>query len=247
MRVAVLDWGIGGSSCAQGLRARCPDLDIVYLSDSGHTPYGLLPRAALAKRVSRLLAMGQADLGVLACNAASSVLEEVHASHPVEGLVDYGLEVAMEVERGPIGVLAGQRVVTDGLYTRPLRAAGRTVLDSCGQPLSALVERGELSGRHVMEAVAGCISPLRGASAVLLACTHYAALSEHLRRAMPDVTLLDPVPRMVDVLVDRYGLSEAPGAGSLTVFTSGSPSEMRRAAASVYGWTLPPVLHGLEP
>jgi glutamate racemase len=247
VKVAVLDWGIGGVTCAQGLRARCPNLDIVYLSDSGHTPYGLLPRGRLAERVRWLIERGDADLTLVACNAASSVLDTLDSTAEVEGLVDFALDLALETQAGSIGVLAGQRVVTDQIYSGPLRAAGRVVIDSCGQPLSALVERGELSGSGVTQAVAQCVAPLTGVSAVLLGCTHYAALTEVLSAALPHALWLDPVPRMLDRVTERYGLATVQGRGTLSAFTSGSYDEMSRAAASVYGYTMPPNPLGPRP
>ena len=41
-KLAILDYGIGGLDIWRRLRARYPQLDTLYLSDSGFTPYGQL-------------------------------------------------------------------------------------------------------------------------------------------------------------------------------------------------------------
>ena len=229
MRVAILDWGIGGMPVALGLQAASPGTELLYLSDSGFTPYGKLAREPLAERASWLLRQTDADLGILACNAASSVLSEIQCDYPIVGIIEHGLRVAMESTGDPVGVLAGDRVTEDGAYSRPLAAAGRRVLTSSGQPLSALVERGEVSGDTVEAAVARCVAPLRGASSCLLACTHYPALSALLTAALPGVALLDPTPALVDAVVKQYVPNHDRGSGGLRAITTGSPQAMARA------------------
>ncbi len=229
MRVAILDWGIGGMPVALGLQAASPGTEFLYLSDSGFTPYGKLAREPLAERVSWLLRQTDTDLGILACNAASSVLSEIQCDYPIVGIIEHGLRVAMESTGDPVGVLAGDRVSEDGAYSRPLAAAGRRVLTGSGQPLSALVERGEVSGDTVEAAVARCVAPLRAASSCLLACTHYPALSALLTAALPGVALLDPTPALVEHVVKHYALSDARGSGGLRAITTGSPQAMARA------------------
>ena len=137
MRVAILDWGIGGMPVALGLQAVSPGTELLYLSDSGFTPYGKLAREPLAERVSWLLRQTDADLGILACNAASSVLSEIQCDYPIVGIIEHGLRMAMESTGGPIGVLAGDRVTEDASYSRPLAAAGRNVLAGNDNGMSA--------------------------------------------------------------------------------------------------------------
>jgi glutamate racemase len=194
-----------------------------------------VPRAALARRVSWLIAKGGADLTLVACNAASAVLAEVETEHPVMGLIESGLELALEARHEPIGILAGNRVITDETYARPLRAEGRMVRESSGQALSALVERGETSGAAVTEAATHALEPLTEVATVLLGCTHYPALIGTLATIAPHATWLDPMPRMLDAAIKRHGLMSALGDGTQTTFTSGNREVMRRAAQSVYG------------
>ena len=74
-RLVVMDWGVGGFGAYALLRAACPRLDVVYLSDAGFTPYGRAPRAALRARLAWAAAVTGAGELLIACNAACSALE----------------------------------------------------------------------------------------------------------------------------------------------------------------------------
>jgi len=81
-RLAVVDWGVGGFGAYALLRAACPQLDAVYLSDAGFTPYGRAPRAALRARLAWAAAATGADELLIACNAACTALEPAPAPAP---------------------------------------------------------------------------------------------------------------------------------------------------------------------
>jgi glutamate racemase len=69
-RLGVLDWGIGGMGFVQLFRKHAPGVPILYVSDTGATPYGRMTRGALATRVARVIDGMRAEGGVVvACNA----------------------------------------------------------------------------------------------------------------------------------------------------------------------------------
>ncbi|MCA9491689.1 MAG: aspartate/glutamate racemase family protein, partial [Myxococcales bacterium] len=145
-RVGVLDWGIGGVDALDRLRRLRPDLDLVYHSDAGTTPYGRLSRDALASRVSEVVAGLGVDLVVVACNAASTVLGELDLRVPAIGVIEPGLEAALATEHRVLGLVGGERTIASGVWERPLVRAGRRVVARAAQPLSAHVEAGRLEG-----------------------------------------------------------------------------------------------------
>jgi len=246
MRVAVLDWGIGGVPCLRLLRERCVELDLLYISDAGHRPYGLLTAEELTERVDGLIGRASVDLVVLACNAASSIAADLSTSRPVESLVAHGVALARATGLDHMGILGGQRVVQQRTYGAPLEACGLRVTEVSGQPLSALVERAALTGAEPERAVEEVAKRLHGVPAVLLACTHYEALSPLLSAALPGADLLDPVPPMVEAVVRTRELRSAGGHGRLEAWTSGHADDMLRRARSVYGFELPTPTSSLE-
>ena len=245
MRLAVLDWGIGGMGFLSLLAARHPDAGAVYLSDAGFTPYGKVPRRALAARLDQVLRHLRdrygVDHAVLACNAASTVLPELAAPREgiaVAGVIAPALAALAGLAPARVGVIGGGRTVRSGAYGRGLRAAGHHVRQRVAQPLSAHVEAGRLEGDAVRGDVARILAPLRGVEVLVLACTHYPALAPLLAERCPRATLFDPVAA---TLARMEAAWPAPAPGPRRVLTTGDPESMRRSARLAFGLELEPV------
>ena len=235
MRLGILDWGIGGLDCLRRLRTRCADLDLVYVSDAGYTPYGKVPPRELAERVSRVIGEMNVDRVVLACNAASAVLGDIDVDLPLEGIIRHGVAAALATPHHHLGVVGGHRTIEDQVYGRPLRDAGRVVIERVAQPLSAHVEAGRLQGEEIRAALDAIVAPLAGVDALILACTHYCALTPLFEQALPGVQLIDPVVSLVTHLVEDWGLEAEPGSGALMVWNTGDPAQMQTSARRVFG------------
>lgn len=250
-RLGIIDWGIGGLGVLAALDRRVPDLPVVYASDTGFAPYGLVPTAVLADRL-RVLVGVLADRGctevVLACNAASTVVDRLgDAAVPVEGIIGHGIASVPDEVRGTIGVVAGRRTIASGAYRRALARPDRTVVSRVAQPLSAHIEAGRV-GTSAFEAdLRRIVAPLRGAGAVLLACTHYPAAVDHFAAQLPGTQLLDPAEHAAAAIVGRLGPS-APagragrsGGADRVVLTTGDRRAMRRSARLAWGIDLPDI------
>ena len=124
------------------MRCRVP---IVYLSDTGATPYGRLARRALAQRVERaidaLRARGATHI-LIACNAASTVIADLKVPLPVYGVIEPALAELAKRRPARVGVIGGLRTVRSGHYRRGLVAAGHAGILACPLPQGAA-----LSGR----------------------------------------------------------------------------------------------------
>jgi glutamate racemase len=241
VRLAVVDWGIGGLGFLARFATRHPDAGAVYLSDAGFAPYGKLPRRALAARVDRVLRYladeHGADHAVLACNAASTVLADLRApgqGMAVAGIVAPAVEVLSRRAPARVGVIGGRRTILSGVYGRALRAAGHDVCQRVAQPLSAHVEAGRLDGDAVRGDVARILAPLRGVEVLVLACTHYPALAPLLAERCPGAELFDPADATLAHVEARWPLAHA-ASGPHRVLTTGDPDSMRRAARLAWG------------
>jgi glutamate racemase len=211
------------------------ELDLVCVSDAGYTPYGKVPPRELAGRVSRVIGEMNVDAVVLACNAASAVLGDIDVSVPLEGVIRHGVSAALASPHQHLGVVGGHRTIEDQVYGRPLRDAGRVVIERVAQPLSAHVEAGRLRGEEVEAELEATVAPLAGVDALILACTHYAALTPLFKRALPGVLLMDPVVSLVPYIVEDWGLENERGSGALTVWTTGDPAQMQTSAKRAFG------------
>lgn len=253
--VGIVDWGIGGLGFYRSFRARHPGAPILYWSDTGATPYGKLPRAALARRLEAVvgaLAAKGASRVVVACNAASTVAGAIATPVPVAGIVDAGVAAAVAAADarggaaaiGVTAVIGGARTIRSGVYRRALSAAGHRVVQRIAQPLSALVEAGRVSGPELESTLAAILSPLRGAELLLLACTHYPAVAARIAAHLPGTHLVDPVDRLVAQIAGMAPtapLAARAGPGRDRFFTTGDPDAMRTAARAAFGLALPKI------
>lgn len=232
--VAVLDWGIGGFGFVRAFQSLHPESRLVYFSDSGRTPYGLMPVRELRPRLGEI-ALWARDHGarhlVVACNAASSALGADAYALPVLGIVEAGVMQVYQSGYQRVAILGGRRTVLSGAYARPLRAHGLEVVQRIAQPLSALVEAGELTGPRVEATLTKITRGLGDVDAVVLACTHYPAIAPAIQAHLPGVGLLDPAV----ALARSVPPPAARGGASLTCYTTGSPESSRRTAEAAFG------------
>lgn len=243
--LGIVDWGIGGLGLLGLLDQRLPGLDVAYWSDTGSVPYGLQPTSDLAARlrevVAELAGRGCTEV-VLACNAASTVVGRLGGGPvPVTGIISAGVAAVPADLDGTIGVVAGRRTIRGGRYRRGLARPGRTVVSRVAQPLSAHIEAGRIGTPEFDDDLRRIVAPLRGASAVVLACTHYPAASASFAHELPGTQLVDPAAHLADELVARWAAVAAAGSGARRFTTTGDPVLMRSAAAAAWGIELPRV------
>jgi glutamate racemase len=234
-RLGILDWGIGGVGVLRALREQAPRIPVLYWSDAGHAPYGRLTRDALSRRVStvltRMVELGATSV-IVACNSASTVLEgqrfQAHLGVPVSGMIGPALGLVQAQAARTIGVIGGARTIRSGIYRRGLERLGRRVLQRIAQPLSAHVEAGRAGSRRCADDIERILVPLRGVDVLLLACTHYPALSRQIKACVPRALVLDPAGCAVE---QALSFAELPRSrASDLVLTTGEPERMRAAA-----------------
>ena len=242
--LGIVDWGIGGLGLLGLLDDLAPGLPVVYWSDSGSVPYGLQRPAGLASRLHAVVA-DLADRGctevVLACNAASTVVGSLgDAPIPIEGIIEHGIAAVPDSVGGVVGVVGGARTIRSGRYRRGLARSGREVRSRIAQPLSAHIEGGRTHGPAFAGDLQRILAPLRGADAVVLACTHYPAAAPAFAEALPGTCLLDPAVHLASAIAARHPGGRG-GGGSRAFVTTGDPDAMRRTAAAAWAMELPPV------
>jgi glutamate racemase len=253
--LAVLDWGIGGLPLFQSLCAAMPGTDLLYLSDSGSVPYGKQSSGALRRRLEDIAAFA-AGLGVraiaAACNALSSVL-------PAASVFTAGVEVfslihaflASPLPSGRvIGVIGGIRTIQSGIYQRALEAAGNRVRSCPTQELSALIEAGDMDAVPLF--LEKTLAALGDIEILVLACTHYPAVSPLIQNTARSLEIIDPGSALRDSCVERFAAfgDRRPAGGRRVYVTTGSAENSRRAAERAFGFSGLPFAHispGLNP
>lgn len=252
--VLVFDSGLGGLTVFRETVKVRPDATYVYAADDAGFPYGGHGEDDLVRRVvalmGDLIAANAPDLVVIACNTASTlVLPHLRARFgvPFVGTVPAIKPACMASRSGLVSVL-GTKGTVQREYTRGLiRDFGRgCAVTLVGAGALAAIAEASLRGEEVDDgALARDLAPCfvcegaRRTDTVVLACTHFPLLLDHLRRLAPwPVDFVDPAPAIARRVAGLLGPAPADGApGSAGIlFTSGAaPAPVLALALARFG------------
>ncbi|MEP6947561.1 MAG: aspartate/glutamate racemase family protein [Acidobacteriota bacterium] len=235
-RLGIIDWGIGGISVYKVLIEQLGELSVTYLSDTGATPYGKMSRRELADRLDNaieFLKTRGVDHLLIGCNAASTSIPDLtDHSIAIQGVIEPAIEMVVRLRPNDLGLIGGRRTVVSGVYRRGLADRGIRVRQRIAQPLSALIESGDVSSSELKGITSKIVTPLRECSHILLACTHYPAIAPVIAANVSAETILvDPASELVDT-VREWRIGKGHGAEFLT---TGDSRAMRSSAEKAFG------------
>lgn len=245
--IGVFDSGLGGLTALTELRRLMPEENIVYFGDTGRLPYGekTLPQLrCMAGQDLALIASYGVKAILVACGTLSSNTPELldGFSVPSFGVLRPSIEaMARTPGQGPLGILATAATIRSGAFARALRAAcpGREIIPVPCPDLVPLIESGHTDpGDPLLRSAAErYTAPLRGASAVLLGCTHYGIVEEALRVFLGPETVLVSAAACGARAVRDYLEEEAlrGGEGRETFLVSGEPGRFAELAELLLG------------
>ena len=222
--LGIIDWGIGGLGLYRILKRRT-DLPTLYLSDAGYPPYGETNPAQLQKHLWKLidfLKQKGASHVAIACNSASATIPNTPT---VTGIIGHGINAMKHTGKSKIGLLAGRGTVLSDIFLDKTKDLPIELIQQIAQPLSAHVEQGHLSGDELHEDLKKIMPPVQDCQALLLACTHYPAITEQIRHYVnEDCIIIDPAIEMADWILANWTFEKANLADRW--FTSGSITQM---------------------
>lgn len=203
--IGVFDSGVGGLSVWRELYREFPKESYIYVSDSGHCPYG--PKSKLeilerAKAITEFLISRGAEIIVVACNTATAAAIEYLRGHypiPFVGMEPAVKPAAINTKTGAIGVLATKGTFKGELYLRTLHkfASNAKVLEKVGDGLVELVESGNTDSPQAREVIGKYIVPMleENVDHIVLGCTHYPFLEKIIKEFTGEnVTIVNPAP-----------------------------------------------------
>ena len=235
--ILVFDSGIGGLSVAREIRAALPMADMIYVADDAGFPYGDWDEPALTEHVVALVGdlierLAPAAV-VVACNTASTlVLPPLRARYslPFVGTVP-AVKPAAEATRSGLVSVLGTFGTMQREYTRTLigEYAGNCHVRLVGSGNLAPLAEAHMRGETIDDAAIWTeIEPAfverdgKRTDVVVLACTHYPFLMEHLRRLAPwPVRWIDPASAIARRVVSVAGDSAVGSGRGRAYLTSG--------------------------
>jgi glutamate racemase len=253
--IGVFDSGIGGLSVLKALRAAMPHEDFIYLADNGHAPYGERDAAHVLAR-SRAVTQHLVQLGikalVVACNTATaSSIDRLRTDHPDLPII--GVEPALKPavalsKTRRIGVMATRSTLASARFQTLLAAqagAAEFVLQPC-DGLADAIERGA-GIDDATEIIAACARNTEAMGlfgtqpgqidTLVLGCTHYPFVSEHLQALVGTGVMLvengEAVARQTLRLLAGIAGGNSPtaaGTGRISLITTGDAYSLQAAA-----------------
>lgn len=234
-KLAIIDWGIGGISIYKLLKERQSEVSVTYFSDTGAIPYGKMTRPELVSRLNSvirfLMTRGVTHL-VIGCNAASTAMVNL-SDHGlvIEGVIESAVAEVVRQKPERLGLIGGRRTVVSGVYRRAFAKHGIQPGQRIAQPLSGMIESGDVSSQNLRDEAKRILAPIRNNSHILLACTHYPAIMPILKQIVSRKTkFIDPATALVKK-IRRWKLE----VGDDQFLTSGDGEAMKRSAKLAFG------------
>lgn len=257
--IGVFDSGAGGLTILTALREELPHENFIYIGDTAHCPYGVRSDAEITQLTlesCHFLRARGVKLIVVACNTASqaalSTLRATISDLPFVGVVPAVKPAARFTRKGRIGIAATNQAAK-AIYLRQLIdefAEGIEAFAEGYPDFVTLVERGQLEGPAVEEAIRQALQPMlaEDIDVLVLGCTHFPALRPVIERvAGPKVQVIDSgqaIARrtravlLTDDLLAPSTLHEH-GGGELEIWCTGDPAAFRSVVTQILGQLFP--------
>ena len=213
-----------------------PGENFVYYGDGMNMPYGDRSREDILLKTRRMLCfLADCDVKVaaVACNTISTLIDYYRDEYPfkIVSVIESVVSCVRSLDADRVGVLGTTVTVRSRVYDRLISQLrpGMKVIAAVCPFLSASIEHGELSDRSIDPQLIQAMEELRrqgDVKYVILGCTHYPLVADHLKRLYPDVTFIDPAFEQAEAvksyLVSRGAVNKEEN-GVTRIYTSGDP------------------------
>lgn len=199
--IGLFDSGVGGLTIWKEIHQLLPNESTIYLADSFNAPYGIKSKEEIIslskKNVDFLIEKG-VKLIVVACNTATtnaiSELRELY-SIPIIGLEPAIKPAVLNSKTKSIGVLATKGTLLSDKFKHAMSLYSDIIfVEQIGYNLVQLIENGKINSEEMHQLLFEYINPMlkQNVDHIVLGCTHYPFLKEHIKNLIPDnVVVLD--------------------------------------------------------
>lgn len=201
--IGVFDSGFGGLTILKEMRRRLPQYNYLYLGDNARAPYGVRSFDVVYRytlqAVEELFSRG-CPLVILACNTASAKalrtiqqcdLPTIAPDNRVLGVIRPTAEAVGSLSStGHVGILGTSGTVNSGSYDMEIKKLfpDFSVFSQACPMWVPLIENNEIDTPATDYFVERYINSIMGKSSgidtLVLACTHYPLLLDHIRKAL---------------------------------------------------------------
>ncbi len=221
--IGIFDSGIGGLTVAKAVTQCLPQESIVYFGDTAHAPWGDKSAAAIQAysiKICDMLLKQGCKLILIACNSASAVAHELVKEYVgrkaivvdvVDPMIGY---LAENYVNKTIGLIGTKQTVYSNIYRKKLDQRGINIkLNTLATPLLVpLIEEGASNQAIMADAIKAYLSEssLQAIDALVLGCTHYPLIKQHIEQFYGSKTAIidstDIVAKLVKALLESHNL-----------------------------------------
>lgn len=240
--IAIIDSGVGGLTVVKELQTLLPEEDIIYFGDNKNVPYGSKSQEeiiTLTKKMLDFLMEKNVKLVGVGCNTISTVLHLVKPDYDLKiiGIIDPVVEHIAKLTDNKFGLIATPFTIKTQYYNQTL-AKLNTSMEIIGEGcpgLAALIDQGIFTRAELEEETKEPISKIKNRGlidTIILGCTHYPLVTDHLRELYPDITFINPAfyqaLAISDYLKEHNLLNNRQSKGGLKVYTTGETENYRQ-------------------
>lgn len=215
--IGFFDSGLGGLTCITPLMRTLPEEKVIYFGDTARTPYGSKAPSTIktfSMQIADFLVSQDVKMLVIACNTISAIclddLRERFPDIPIIGIIEPAAERVARVTSidNHVGIIGTKATIASGAYKKALmRHNNELNIASIACPAFVpLIEEGiinsdimDLTIRYYME---DFILENR-IDTMVLGCTHYPLIRNHIERIFPDVRIVNPSEEIVSSIRDE--------------------------------------------
>ncbi|MCB9026398.1 MAG: glutamate racemase [Bdellovibrionaceae bacterium] len=216
LKIGVFDSGLGGLTVLKSLFEKAPQNQYFYLGDTARLPYGSKSPKVLRKYIDQnvqFLLTKKVDAIVVACNSASSVIENLNEFPvPVFDVIKPSARAAVTTSlEERIGIIATRTTISQKTYVKAIQSLNPliSVFQQACPLLVPLVEEAWLEDPITNLVLYRYLSALLQAQVdtLILGCTHYPLLLPAIRKVVgPDINIISSANCVVDEVLLHFKL-----------------------------------------
>ena len=196
--IGVFDSGFGGLTVCREIIKRYPGQDIVFFADIANFPYGNKSKAELRQfsmDICNFLISEGADLIVVACNSASSVIDDEFKSSfdlPIFDVINSGVKSLEGKDIQHLGLIATEATIKSGILEEKIKNFGIKVTSKPAPELVELAQNMEI-GEQAERVVSNSLDDFKniGIDAFYLGCTHFSLIEKEIEGQI-SARIIDP-------------------------------------------------------
>lgn len=192
MIIGVFDSGLGGLSVANAVKKAFPNIEVKFVNDSDHVPYGKKSKQELLKLALPLLQKMEEDgckVIVIACNTlTTTVIKELreNINVPLVAVEPMVKPASLITRTKTIAVCATPATLSSKRYNglKEEYAKDVKVIEPDCSNWAELIEKSKLDQEQIKITVEAILA--QGADVIVLGCTHYHWIEEDIKKLVGD-------------------------------------------------------------